>query len=245
MAAWHCRTVFGWKWTDSVCATRKSLGPHGGSAPLVEGVGEEPGGLADRVGEVDEDHVELVVHRGDRLERVVDPDLDAGVGQGGGRLGVVLAGHLDDVLVQLEEVHLLDRVVLERLRHDEGVTATDDSDPARLGVGAQGGVGQHLVVDVGVDLGQLHDAVEGQDLAGDRVAEQRPGPGSGCGGSRAPRRRRRRRGRARPARAPRSGRGRWTRAVRPGPAGGCRRWSAGRRPAASRGSPPCPRARRR
>lgn len=39
-------------------------------------------------------------------------------------------------------------------------------------MGHQGGVGQHLVVHVGVHVGHLHDAVEGQDLAGLGVFEQ-------------------------------------------------------------------------
>ena len=58
------------------------------------------------------------------------------------------------------------------------------------GVGAQGGMGQDLVVDVGVDLGQLHDPVEGEDLARRRDGGTAAGPGSGCGDARAPRPRR-------------------------------------------------------
>ena len=85
---------------------------------------------------------------------------------------VVLARDLDDLLVELEQVHPLDAGVLQHLGDEVHVAAADDRDVARVRVREQRRVRQHLVVHVRVEVGHLHDAVEGEHAAEARRLEQ-------------------------------------------------------------------------
>ncbi len=141
-------------------------------AQRVELVLEEARGRADRVGEVDHDHVELALQLGDRLERVARPHLDPRIAERETRHFVVLARDVHDLLVELEQVDALDARMLEHLGDEMHVAAADHRDRTRIRVGEQRGVGEHLVVHVRVEVGHLHDAVEREDATEPRRLEQ-------------------------------------------------------------------------
>ena len=116
--------------------------------------------------------VELALQLGDRLERVAGPHLDARIGERVTRDLVVLARDLDDLLVELEQVHPLDAGVLQHLGDEVHVAAADDRDVARVRVREQHRVRQHLVVHVRVEVGHLHDAVEREHATEPRRLEE-------------------------------------------------------------------------
>ena len=72
---------------------------------------------------------------------------------------------LDDLRVHLDEVDALDAVIAGELPHDAAVTGTDDEDVLRVPVDGHRYMGDHLIVDELVTLGQHDVAVEGQHTA--------------------------------------------------------------------------------
>ena len=66
--------------------------------------------------------------------------------------------------VELDQDHRLDGV-LQHLPQGAAVAAADDQHPLYLAVRQERHVGDHLVVDVLVRLGKLHDPIEGQGAA--------------------------------------------------------------------------------
>lgn len=131
-------------------------------AHLVEPILEEADGGTDRIGQVDEDGVELPVERTQGLEGVADHDGGAGVGERAVDLRVVLPADVDDLFVVLAQEHLLDRVVLQDRAHQMSVAAADDRNTLRVGVRHERRVSEELVVDVRVEVGLLDDAIEGE-----------------------------------------------------------------------------------
>ena len=117
------------------------------------------------VGRVDDDQVVVAFVTADKLEPVLDVDRDARVVQPAGCERQVGAAGLDHHLVDLDQVDALDRLVAGQLTHDAAVAGADDQDAADLGVDRQRHVGQHLVVDELVLLGQHQEPVQNQHTA--------------------------------------------------------------------------------
>ena len=68
----------------------------------------------------------------------------------------------DHLRVHLDEVDALDAVITGELPYDAAVTGTDHEDVLRVPVNGHRDVGDHLIVDELVTLGQHDVAVEGQ-----------------------------------------------------------------------------------
>ena len=66
-------------------------------------------------------------------------------------------------LVNVAEDGLLDGLVLDDLTEDTAVTATNDEDLLRVGVGVHGEVGDHLLVGELITLSALDDVVQDEN----------------------------------------------------------------------------------
>ena len=72
---------------------------------------------------------------------------------------------LDNLRIHLDEVDTLDAVIAGELPHDTAVTGTDDEDVLRVPVDSHRYMGDHLIVDELVTLGQHDIAIKGQHTA--------------------------------------------------------------------------------
>jgi hypothetical protein len=125
---------------------------------------EQAGGGADRLGGVDQGGVEAGAVGAHVVDGVAEDELDAGVVEAAGDRRDPLLADPGDALVDLAEDHARDPGVLEDLADGATVAAADDEDLARGRVHAQGDVGDELVVDELVVLGE-HDHVVEQEQA--------------------------------------------------------------------------------
>ena len=91
--------------------------------------------------------------------------MHAAVVHAAGVAGQVGTAGLDDLGVHLDKVDALDAVVARQLAHDAAVARADDQDVLGLAVHRHRHVGDHLVVDELVALGQHDVAVQRQHAA--------------------------------------------------------------------------------
>src|SRR5207248_5524776 len=108
----------------------EAVRPQRTLAQRVELVLEQPSGGPDRIGEIDHDHIEVAREFGDRIERIAGTNIDARIGERITGDRVVLTRDLDNLLVELEEVHPLDARMLQHLGNEMYVAAADDCNRA-------------------------------------------------------------------------------------------------------------------
>jgi hypothetical protein len=130
---------------------------------LEVGLLEEAFGGTLRVRAVGDDNIELVLVLLEELEAVTNVGVGVRVLEANGHAREVLLGETDDSLIDVAKGSLLDGGVLDNLTEDTTVTAADDKDLLRVGVGVQGEVGNHLLVGELIALGALDGAVKDED----------------------------------------------------------------------------------
>ncbi len=135
---------------------------QGAEDQAVEILLEQPDRRPDRVGGIDQDDIEGVLVVADVGEAVIDVQLDLRVAavDGAGHGRQQLDRFLDDQAVDLAEDRLLDFRMLDDLADAAAVAAADHQHLFRRRMGEQGGMGDHVVIDEFVALGDHHQAVE-------------------------------------------------------------------------------------
>jgi hypothetical protein len=153
----------------AVLGDQDAAGVHAPLAVGVEFPAEQHGARADRIGRIDDDHVEFLVRLGHELGAVADDQARARIVVGTvADRGQPLDRGVDDALVQFHLDGRLDGM-LQHLAQDAAVAAPDHEDALGVPVGEQRHVRHHLVIDELVALGRLRDAVERHDPAEGRV----------------------------------------------------------------------------
>jgi hypothetical protein len=103
---------------------------------------------------------------------VGDHEIEPRVVEGaGGDARQVFAREIDHAGVDLDHGDMLDARCLQHLARHAAIAAADDQHPRRRAMGEDRHMGQHLVVDEIVALGDLHHAVQRQDPAEGRFSE--------------------------------------------------------------------------
>ena len=99
------------------------------------------------------------------FQRVLKVDVDAAVVHAAGVAGKIGAAGLHHHRIHLHKVDALHAVVARQLPHDAAVPRADDQHVPDAGVDRHGHVGDHLIVDELVPLGEHHVPIQRQDPA--------------------------------------------------------------------------------
>lgn len=121
---------------------------------------DQSSGGADRIGGIDKDdiiRVDAFLEEDDAIAKVHG---DAGVGQSGADRGEEFLREADDLFIEFDKVDGFDLGIAEKFANGSAVTAADHEDALGIGVAAHGGMGEHLVVQKFVALGEHDAAIE-------------------------------------------------------------------------------------
>src|SRR5262249_20700598 len=147
--------------------------PHAAPAAVVERFAEQHFAGTERIGRVDDAHVETTPGLRDVIHAVVDDQFETPAGEhGSGEFGEVVLGGFHHRGVDFHLRHALDRFVPEHLFGDAAVAAANDQHIFGAAVGKQRNVGHHLVIDELIPAGDLGGAVQHQDFSEELVLEQ-------------------------------------------------------------------------
>ncbi len=145
---------------------QQSAGSEGAMAVTIEGGGEQAFGGADRIGAIDDDHIERPRRR---LLHPANPVLEqqgrARILVRFGQLGKEGLGDAGDALVDIDLQRRLDLGVAQHLAQGAAVAAADDRDPFGLGMGEQHGMREHLVIEEVLPAREHREAVDDHQMA--------------------------------------------------------------------------------
>ena len=138
---------------DAVSAQRLEAG-------TVELAGEKPFDGTIRIGRVDYDEVVFLFLAADIAQTFFEPDFDAAILEFRRRERQILLREQHHLPVDFDEIDRFDGPVFDELAHGAAVAAADDENVFDVGMDRHRHVGDHLVVDELVLLGDHKPAVE-------------------------------------------------------------------------------------
>jgi len=133
----------------------------------VERALEESSGGTNGIGSISNDNIKLakVLRALDVLRSITADELHLLVVPGVSDLREVLLGAVNNHLVDLADVNLLDRLVLEDLADDTTVTTTDNQDSLGVRVREERDVSDGLLVSHFIEISDLDDTIKNEDIA--------------------------------------------------------------------------------
>ena len=164
MAALHGGGVLGIE-RAALLVDHDAVRAQGVEAAAVKFAGEQPLRRAERVGGIHDDKVVLILTLADEFQRIFVINMYAAVIHAAGVAGQVGAAGLDDLRVHLHKVNAFHAVIAGQLPHNAAVARTDDENILGVFVYRHRHVGDHLVVDELVALGQHDVAIQRQHAA--------------------------------------------------------------------------------